>query len=49
MKKVRYIFFKFVFLLSPLLFSSLNPDLPKEKRERIAEKNAINSNLDYLI
>jgi len=40
MKSLRYAFYKFLFILSPLLFSSLNPDLSKTEKERLEAKEA---------
>jgi len=32
MSVVKYCFFKFIFLMSPLLFASFNPDAPKRDK-----------------
>ena len=40
MKRVKYTLYKFLFILSPLLFSSLNPDLSKTQKERLEDREA---------
>ena len=35
MKTIQYILLKFFFYCSPVLFSSLNPDLTNEQKERM--------------
>jgi len=42
MDKLRYLLFKFLFFLSPLLFAALNPDLSNKERQKLEHRDARN-------